>query len=95
LTDSKTLPHKNTQNVITVPVDPKEVRVSGLMCYMDCLLTIIYKHLQKSKHYRQGRSWRGGGVLRLPREAESKGRQNGGKKNILNKKLIFCKKFNS
>jgi hypothetical protein len=32
-------------------------------------------------------------VFRLPREAESKGRQNGGKTNILNKKLIFCKKF--
>jgi hypothetical protein len=62
LTDSKTLPHKNTQNVITMPVDPKEVRVSGLMSYMDFLLTIIYTLLQKSKHYKQGRSWGGGGV---------------------------------
>jgi len=45
-----------------VPVDPKEVRVSGLMCYMDCLLTITYIHLQKSKQYKQGRSCGGRGV---------------------------------
>ena len=60
-TDSKTLPHKNTQKVITVPIGPKEVHVSGLMCYMDCLSTIIYIHLQKSEHYRQGCSWGEGG----------------------------------
>jgi len=32
-------------------------------------------------------------VLRLPREAEFKGQQNGGKTNILNKKLIVRKKL--